>query len=404
MSLNTILATAPLTATGYHLKATGTALGQSLIWDNGTNVGIGNTNTSYTLDVSGTGNFSSTAYTNLTVNGTNATGWGNNIAFKSVGTDFGYIGSIGSLLGNTTKDMAIWATAGNGFSVYTNGNNQRMTITSAGNVLIGKTSSTGGVLQVSNGTNMFNVDYDANGPYITAVNNANTVYKRLTIDASEILFDISAAEKMRITSGGYLKQSNTGSYGSASSSANEFNSNVADWTVVLRNTQASNPYGFYTEYVSASPNNAANEFIYCRDSSAVRFRVASNGNAYNTTGVYTSGASDIRYKEQVIDANSQWDDIKNLRVVNFKFIKDVEENGDNALRHIGFIAQEVEKVSPNLIEEMTDKETGETWKTIKASIIHTKAIKALQECMTKIEQLSKQNEELSNRLIKLESK
>ena len=54
MSLNTILATAPLTATGYHLKATGTALGQSLIWDNGTNVGIGNTNTSYTLDVSGT--------------------------------------------------------------------------------------------------------------------------------------------------------------------------------------------------------------------------------------------------------------------------------------------------------------------------------------------------------------
>jgi len=59
MSLNTILATAPLTATGYILKATGTALGQSLIWDNGTNVGIGNTNTSYTLDVTGTGRFSS---------------------------------------------------------------------------------------------------------------------------------------------------------------------------------------------------------------------------------------------------------------------------------------------------------------------------------------------------------
>jgi hypothetical protein len=84
-----------------------------------------------------------------------------------------------------------------------------MRITSAGNVLIGKTSSTGGVLQVSNGTNMFNVDYDANGPYITAVNNANTVYKRLTIDASEILFDISAAEKMRITSGGNVGINNT---------------------------------------------------------------------------------------------------------------------------------------------------------------------------------------------------
>ena len=54
MSLNTILATTPLTSTGYHLKATGTTIGNSLIWDNGTNVGIGNTNTSYTLDVSGT--------------------------------------------------------------------------------------------------------------------------------------------------------------------------------------------------------------------------------------------------------------------------------------------------------------------------------------------------------------
>jgi len=216
--------------------------------------------------------------------------------------------------------------------------------------------------------------------------------------SSDIAFETNAgSERMRITSGGYLKQSNTGSYGSATSSSNEFNSNVADWTVVLRNTQASNPYGFYTEYVNTSPNNAANEFIYCRDSSAVRFRVASNGNAYNTTGVYTSGASDIRYKEQIVDANSQWNDIKSLRVVNFKFIKDVEENGDNALRHIGFIAQEVEKVSPNLIEEMTDKETGETWKTIKASIIHTKAIKALQEAMTRIEILEE-------RLIKLESK
>ena len=57
MSLNTILATAPLTTQNYVLKATGTALGNSIIYDNGTNVGIGNTNTSFTLDVSGTGRF-----------------------------------------------------------------------------------------------------------------------------------------------------------------------------------------------------------------------------------------------------------------------------------------------------------------------------------------------------------
>ena len=62
MSYNTILATAPLTATGYHLKATGTTIGNSLIWDNGTNVGIGNQGTTYSLDVTGSLRNTTSAY------------------------------------------------------------------------------------------------------------------------------------------------------------------------------------------------------------------------------------------------------------------------------------------------------------------------------------------------------
>jgi hypothetical protein len=192
---------------------------------------------------------------------------------------------------------------------------------------------------------------------------------------------------------GYTKISNNGTYEYVSAAVHEIRNSAADYILYATNPHASNPSGYYISYPAASPNNTSNFFIACADSSAARFRVASNGNCYNVTGTYTSGVSDIRYKEQVTDANSQWDDIKNLRVVNFKFIKDVEENGDNALKHIGFIAQEVEKTSPNLIEEMSDEKTGETWKTIKASIIHTKAIKALQECMTKIEELQAEFEE-----------
>ena len=57
--------------TNYLPKFTGTStIGNSLIWDNGTNVGIGNTNTSYTLDVTGTGRFS----TSLTVGAGGLTG------------------------------------------------------------------------------------------------------------------------------------------------------------------------------------------------------------------------------------------------------------------------------------------------------------------------------------------
>jgi hypothetical protein len=94
----------------------------------------------------------------------------------------------------------------------TTGSTEIMRVKGSGQVLIGKTTSTGGKFQVSNGTDMFNVDHDGSGAYITAVNNANTVYKRMTYDASEHVFDIAAAEKVKITSGGNLSfsASNTG--------------------------------------------------------------------------------------------------------------------------------------------------------------------------------------------------
>ena len=209
-------------------------------------------------------------------------------------------------------------------------------------------------------------------------------------------FFTAATERMRITSGGYLKVSNNGSYLGSTGTYHELRNNTSGTaTVVISNTNAS-----FVDNVLAigSSKGSATDFnqiaAYTSDFSNIVFKVRGDGNCYNVNGVYTSGVSDIKYKEQIVDTNSQWDDIKNLRVVNFKFIKDVEENGNNALRHIGFIAQEVEKVSPNLVEVMTDNVTGETWKTIKTSIIHTKAIKALQECMSKIEEQQQQIEEL----------
>ena len=67
---------------------------------------------------------------------------------------------------------------------------------------------------------------------------------------------------------------------------------------------------------------------------------------------------------------------------------------------IGLIAQEVETVSAGLVDtgKWNTKETrdedgkltsgGEgTWKSLKYSVVHMKAIKALQEAMTRIETL-----------------
>jgi hypothetical protein len=62
MSTNSILATTPLVSTNYLLRATGTTIGNSLIWDNGTNVGIGNQGTTYNLDVTGSLRNTTSAY------------------------------------------------------------------------------------------------------------------------------------------------------------------------------------------------------------------------------------------------------------------------------------------------------------------------------------------------------
>ena len=152
MSTNTILASAPLTSTGYHLKANGTTLGNSLIWDNGTNVGIGNTNTSYTLDVSGTGRFTST----LLVSGaaTFSSTLGCNGAFiqpnqmeifSSAGaSNRAYAFSVGNIAaGDFTISQGSSATGG----TYT----PRLVITSGGNVGIGDSGAATVRFQIKSG-------------------------------------------------------------------------------------------------------------------------------------------------------------------------------------------------------------------------------------------------------------
>ena len=52
---------------------------------------------------------------------------------------------------------------------------------------------------------------------------------------------------------------------------------------------------------------------------------------------------------------------------------------------IGVVAQEVEKVSSGLVYETGD--VGEEVKAVKYSVLYMKAIKALQEAITKIETL-----------------
>jgi hypothetical protein len=123
------------------------------------------------------------------------------------------------------------------------------------------------------------------------------------------------------------------------------------------------------------------------------YQVAASGNVTNTNNSYGS-LSDVRYKQDIIEAGSQWNDIKNITIKKFRFIDSVQnETKENpAPYQLGCIAQEVVRVSPGLVEVRGDDkgETGDVIPnvlTIKYSVLYMKAVKALQEAMERIETL-----------------
>jgi hypothetical protein len=115
------------------------------------------------------------------------------------------------------------------------------------------------------------------------------------------------------------------------------------------------------------------------------FRVWSNGNVVNTNNSY-GAISDIKLKENIVGASSQWDDLKALQVRNYNF-----KEGQTHTQ-IGLVAQEAELVSPGLVSESPDRDEdgndlGTVTKSVNYSVLYMKAVKALQEAMERIEVL-----------------
>ena len=117
----------------------------------------------------------------------------------------------------------------------------------------------------------------------------------------------------------------------------------------------------------------------------LRFVVETRGNVFNQNNAYGS-LSDVKLKENIVDASSQWSDLKNLKVRKYNF-KEIPGH-----TQIGLVAQEVELVSPGLVSESPDRDEegndlGTVTKSVSYSVLYMKAVKALQEAMERIEQL-----------------
>jgi hypothetical protein len=128
-----------------------------------------------------------------------------------------------------------------------------------------------------------------------------------------------------------------------------------------------------------------------------------NGNVVNANNSYGS-MSDEKLKENIVDSGSQWDDIKALKVRKYSM---KAEKADKANK-IGVIAQELESAGMSgLVFETSDrdedgKDLKTTTKVVNYSVLYMKAVKALQEAMTRIEALETKNDALEARIKKLE--
>ena len=239
---------------------------------------------------------------------------------------------------------------------------ERMRIDSAGRVGIG----------TSNPTNLFTVSSAADTDILFTTTNS-TAHNRINFtntgssatgglwygSSNTMEFRTANTERMRISSDGYKRLHS-----------------VTSGMIVGSLTSAGT-----THFLFKGAHSQAGITTGATDS----FVVYTNGNVVNTNNSYGS-LSDAKLKENIVDANSQWDDIKGLRVRNYNFIEGQTHT------QIGVVAQEVEPLSPGLVNESPDvdaegKDLGTVTKSVKYSVLYMKAVKALQEAMERIETL-----------------
>ncbi len=110
------------------------------------------------------------------------------------------------------------------------------------------------------------------------------------------------------------------------------------------------PEGIRIVYSAAAPDDTSTNFLEIQDSSALRLQILGDGDVKNHDNSY-GAISDERIKSNIKDANSQWDDIKALKIRNFERKDDIAAYGEGKKVQIGLIAQECETVSPGLVKE-----------------------------------------------------
>jgi len=295
--------------------------------------------------------------------------------------------------GNTTVECV--DTGSDGHITFDTEGTERMRINSSGDIGINGTTNPNYHLTFANtGSRGAGIDYnsgssDTNLDLISLGKGAGWEGQ---IRFYTSVSSATASERMRITADGRLFFGATSSFDNAKFEITQPNASNNGLSV----RASSGSFGNDVFMVKADRNTTNGTFnaitYYNLGAGAQRFRVFDNGDVQNTNNSY-GGISDAKLKENIVDANSQWDDLKTIQVRNYNF---KAETGQPTHTQIGVIAQEIEAVCPGLVVETIDRDAenndlGTTTKSVNYSVLYMKAVKALQEAIERIETLETAN-------------
>jgi hypothetical protein len=353
-----------------------------------TGLGIGTSSPSYKLDVSGQGRFLSNTQDQLTV-GTTSTGSGASLTLTAgngtTSSKYAYMNFINSQ--SSTKTWRV-GTYGEDNFVIVDGSAERIKLDSSGNLGLGVTPSawyspsTWRAMQIGNagifaGLTNSDVRYTANSyldsagtyryinnGYATFYNQANGAHNWNTAASGTAGNAISFSQAMTLDASGNLLVGTT--------------SAISAGKVSILGTTSTNT-------LCLQDGGSSNYNIRALDSGGtVTFNVLYNGNVTNTNNSY-GAISDVKLKENIVDASPKLADLMQVKVRNYNLIGDTT-------KQLGVVAQELETVFPAMIDETPDQDAegnniGTTTKSVKYSVFVPMLIKAIQEQQAIIESL-----------------
>lgn len=335
-----------------------------------------------------------------TANGTHI--FNNNAGNVLVGTNTSISGKLQVLSNSATQEAArftqsagtkaaVYAEAGAGPGGYFSSNSGAAIVTGTGNVGLGLNNPSARLHIKGNGES---VRLESTIPSITFVTTGvNSVGGYIRQVAPSLHIGTSAdSQNVLIVPGGKTAifaegtQGNV-SIGSSSVPKGKLHIFMEKRGLFLENKNTNYNWEFY---VNEDDNTLQ---LFNQTSGAIPAGI------FALNGVYTP--SDSRLKTDIKSLqNGVLNKIMQLNPVTYRY----KVENANAARSMGFLAQDVDNMFPELVAHMKNRDTGEQLLSLNYAGFGVLAIKAIQEQQTQVEALKKENAALKNRVDSLESR